>query len=162
MRLRSNINNTQFFNETFSSVIKFNGQLSNSNLDSSQKFYLGGATGVRAYPASEGGGSEGFLMNLELHKQLPANFSFLGFYDYGFAKQYVDDGNVFATGRNSFNMKGYGASVKWNGELGKIRPTLSLIWSRRIGENPNPQANGTDSDGSQPGNFYWMNGIVNF
>lgn len=162
MRLRSNINNTQFFNETVSSVIKFNGQLSNSNLDSSQKFYLGGATGVRAYPSSEGAGSEGFLMNLELHKQLPANFSLVGFYDYGFAKQYVHDGNIHATGRNSFNMKGYGASVKWNGELGKIRPTLSLIWSRRIGNNPNPQADGTDSDGSQPGNFYWMNGTVSF
>ncbi len=166
-RLRWNLNNTQFFNETISSVIKFNGQLTDSNLDSSQKFYLGGASGVRAYPSSEGGGSEGFLVNLELHKELPANLTLVGFYDYGFARQYVDNTNKItgaanATGRNGFNMKGYGASLEWRGDLGKIRPTVSLVWSRRIGNNPNPQADGTDSDGSEPGNFYWINGSINF
>lgn len=166
-RLKWNVNNTQFYTDTISSVIKFNGQVSDSNLDSSQKIYLGGATGVRAYPSSEGGGSEGFLVNLELHKELPANLTLVGFYDYGFARQYVDNtnkltGTANATGRNGFNMKGYGASLEWRGDLGKIRPTVSLVWSRRIGNNPNPQADGTDSDGSEPGNFYWINGSINF
>jgi len=166
-RLRWSLNNTQFFTDTVSSVVKFNGQLTDSNLDSSQKFYLGGATGVRAYPSSEGGGSEGFLVNLEVHKELPASLTLVGFYDYGFARQYVDNTNkstglANATGRNGFNMKGYGASLEWRGDLGKIRPTVSLVWSRRIGDNPNPQSDGTDSDGSQPGNFYWINGAINF
>ena len=166
-RLKWNLNNTQFYNDTLSSVVKFNGQLTDSNLDSSQKFYLGGATGVRAYPSSEGGGSEGFLLNLELRKELPASLTVIGFYDYGFARQCVDNANqstclANVTGRNEFNMKGYGASLEWRGDLGKIRPTVSLVWSRRIGDNPNPQSDGTDSDGSQPGNFYWINGTINY
>lgn len=167
-RLRWNLNNTQFFTDTISSVIKINGQLSDSNLDSSQKFYLGGASGVRAYPSGEGGGSEGLLFNLELHKELPANLTLVGFYDYGIARQYVDNINKFTgaanatTGHNAFNMKGFGASVGWRGDVGKVRSTISLVWSRRIGNNPNPQVDGTDSDGSKPGNFYWMNATFNF
>lgn len=168
-RLRWNLINTQFYTETIRSVVKFNGQLADSNLDSSQKFYLGGATGIRAYPSSEGGGSNGFLINLELHKELPGNFTVTGFYDYGHAKQYVDNsyktnGNSITVDgeKNSFNMKGYGASLEWRGDFAKFRPTVSLVWSKRIGHNPNPQSDGSDSDGSQPGDFYWVNGSINF
>ena len=161
-RLRWNINNTQFFTETISSVLKFSGQLSDSNLDSSQKFYLGGASGVRAYPTSEGSGSEGYLLSAALHKELSANLTATGFYDYGFARQYVDDGNLHATGRNSFNMKGYGTSMEWTGFVGSYRSTLSAIWSRRIGNNPNPQADGTDSDGTKHSNFYWLKASIVF
>lgn len=161
-RLRWNINNTQFFTETISSVLKFSGQLSDSNLDSSQKFYLGGASGVRAYPTSEGSGSEGFLLSAALHKELTASITAIGFYDYGFARQYVDDGNLHATGRNSFNMKGYGTSIEWAGFIGTYRSTLSAIWSRRIGNNPNPQVDGTDSDGTKHSNFYWLKASIVF
>ena len=161
-RLRWNINNTQFFTETISSVIKFSGQLSDSNLDSSQKFYLGGASGVRAYPTSEGSGSEGYLFSAALHKELSASLTATGFYDYGFARQYVDDGHLYATGRNSFNLKGYGTSVEWTGFIGSYRSTFSAIWSRRIGNNPNPQADGTDSDGTKHSNFYWLKASIVF
>ena len=166
-RLRWGINNTQFFTETISSVLKFSGQFSDSNLDSSQKFYLGGANGVRAYPTSEGSGSEGYLFSAELHKELTANFTALGFYDYGFARQYIDNTNnatgaVNASGKNSFNMKGFGASLEWTGFVGSYRSTFSAIWSRRIRNNPNPQVDGTDSDGSHPGNFYWFKGSMSF
>ena len=166
-RLRWSINNTQFFTETISSVLKFNGQLSDSNLDSSQKFYLGGASGVRAYPTSEGSGSEGYLLSAELHKELTANFTATGFYDYGFARQYIDNTNNStgaenATGKNSFNMKGYGTSIEWVGFIGPYRSTVSAIWSRRIRNNPNPQTDGSDSDGSHPGNFYWFKAAMSF
>jgi len=166
-RLRWNINNTQFFTETISSVLKFSGQLSDSNLDSSQKFYLGGASGVRAYPTSEGSGSEGYLLSAALHKELSANLTAIGFYDYGFARQYIDNTNNStglenATGKNSFNMKGYGTSIEWTGFVGSYRSTLSAIWSRRIGNNPNPQADGTDSDGTKHSNFYWLKASIVF
>ena len=61
----------QFLKNDYTLVIKGSGQLTDHNLDSSQKFYLGGPTGVRAYPSSEGSGSEGYLLNLELKKDLP-------------------------------------------------------------------------------------------
>jgi hemolysin activation/secretion protein len=166
-RLRWNINNTQFYTETISSVLKFSGQFSDRNLDSSQKFFLGGASGVRAYPISEGLGSEGYLFSAALHKELTANFTATGFYDYGFARQYIDNtnnatGGENATGKNSFNMKGYGASIEWTGFVGSYRSSMSAMWSRRIGNNPNPQADGTDSDGRQPGNLYWLKASIGF
>jgi hemolysin activation/secretion protein len=77
-------------------VIKGSGQLTDHNLDSSQKFYLGGPTGVRAYPSSEGSGSEGYLLNLELKKDLPFNLTGSIFYDEGYVRQNVD--NLDASG----------------------------------------------------------------
>jgi len=59
-------------------------------------------------------------------------------------------------------MKGYGTSIEWTGFVGSYRSTLSAIWSRRIGNNPNPQADGTDSDGTKHSNFYWLKASMSF
>jgi len=45
---------------------RFSGQLAGNNLDSSEKFGLGGSNGVRAYPVGEGYGDEGALTQVEL------------------------------------------------------------------------------------------------
>jgi hemolysin activation/secretion protein len=164
-RMRFNAIQTQFIKDDLSVIVKFNGQLSDKNLDSSQKFYLGGTSGVRAYPSSEGSGSEGFVFNAELRKELPRNFTLSGFYDFGYAKQYVDklrtDGIPIIIGntKNEFDLKGYGLALSWSGPF---RSNFSGMWARRIGNNPNPQATGTDSDGSHPGNFYWLQANINF
>lgn len=164
-RVRVNAIQTQFIKDDLSMIIKFNGQLSDKNLDPSQKFYLGGAYGVRAYPTSEGSGSEGFIFNAELRKELPRNFTLSGFYDFGYAKQYVDNtttlGNSITTGntKNAFNLKGYGLSLSW---AGPFRSNFTGLWARRIGSNPNPQTTGTDSDGSHTDNFYWLQANINF
>ncbi|WP_183085223.1 ShlB/FhaC/HecB family hemolysin secretion/activation protein [Trinickia fusca] len=42
------------------------GQLSSTNLDSAEKLYLGGPSGVRGYPVGEAPGDEGVLATLEL------------------------------------------------------------------------------------------------
>ncbi|WP_189342550.1 ShlB/FhaC/HecB family hemolysin secretion/activation protein [Candidatus Methylopumilus rimovensis] len=164
-RMRINAIQTQFIKDDLSMIIKFNGQLSDKNLDPSQKIYLGGAFGVRAYPTSEGSGSEGFIFNAEIRKELPRNFTLSGFYDFGYAKQYVDNTTTLGTSitsgntKNEFNLKGYGVSLSW---AGPFRSNLTGLWARRIGSNPNPQASGTDSDGSHPGNFYWLQASINF
>lgn len=41
-------------------------QLAGENLDSSEKFSLGGVNGVRAYPSGEGTGDEGWMVQVEL------------------------------------------------------------------------------------------------
>lgn len=46
------------------------GQVASSNLDSSERFSLGGASGVRAYPASEASGDLGYLLRGELRYDL--------------------------------------------------------------------------------------------
>jgi hypothetical protein len=127
--------------------------------------WVSGNSGVRAYPSSEGSGSEGFIFNAEIRKELPRNFTFSGFYDFGYAKQYVDNATTLGTSittgntKNEFNLKGYGLALSWSGPF---RSNFSGMWARRIGNNPNPQATGTDSDGSHPGNFYWLQANINF
>jgi hemolysin activation/secretion protein len=164
-RIRWNMNHTQFILNDLSAVIKANGQFSDSNLDSSEKLYLGGASGVRAYPASEGSGSMGYILNVELRKELPRNFTATGFYDFAYATQYVNNsdssGSTVTTGatRNAFNLKGYGLSVDWRGPYNSA---VSAIWAKRIGTNPNPATNGSDSDGSHKDNFLWLKASLSF
>ena len=57
-------------------------QWASKNLDSSEGFGLGGATGVRAYPQGEGGGDQGWLAQIELRYAIGA-FSPYVFYDAG-------------------------------------------------------------------------------
>ena len=61
---------------------RYSGQLANKNLDSSEKFNLGGFYGVRAYPLGEGTGDKGFLAQLEIRYAFDTVTPFL-FYDFG-------------------------------------------------------------------------------
>jgi hemolysin activation/secretion protein len=45
---------------------RVSSQWAGKNLDSSESFSLGGASGVRAYPSGEGNGDEGWLLQLEV------------------------------------------------------------------------------------------------
>ncbi len=78
----------QAVNHRLSAFVAINGQLASTNLDSSEKFSLGGANGVRAYPADEASGDEAWLMTSELHWLLPVGstkgtLKLIGFYDQG-------------------------------------------------------------------------------
>lgn len=50
--------------------LSLNGQFALANLDSAEKFWLGGANGVRAYPQGEAAGDDGYLANVELRYRL--------------------------------------------------------------------------------------------
>jgi len=55
----------------FSLAASFSGQLAGRDLDSSQKFYLGGPFGVMSYPVGDGGGDDGYLLTGKLSHTLP-------------------------------------------------------------------------------------------
>jgi hemolysin activation/secretion protein len=59
------------------------GQRSNKNLDTSEKFSLGGADGVRGYPQGEDIGDEGYMVNLELRQRFAPALQGILFYDAG-------------------------------------------------------------------------------
>lgn len=59
------------------------GQESNKNLYSSEKFSLGGAGGVRAYPQGEGSGDQGVMLNLEVRHRFQDTLQGIVFYDAG-------------------------------------------------------------------------------
>ena len=133
------------------------GQWSNNNLDSSEKFYLGGASGVRAYPSSEAGGSVGQLLNLELHWQLPTGVNLAVFYDYGRVVVNTHNDYTGANAVNDYGLQGAGLALQWRSSSGLA---MQATYARRIGDNPNPittDANrGADQDGTLYRDRFWL------
>lgn len=141
------------------------GQSASKNLDSSEKFQLGGPTGVRAYPVGEGLGDSGWLGSAELRysfKQTalgtPQAFAF---YDTGHITQYRNLWtNALAPDRpNSYSLSGWGLGASLNlSERGSLR----VLWAKKAGTNPNPTLTGTDSDGSNKSGRIWIVGTILF
>jgi hemolysin activation/secretion protein len=95
------------------------GQVAFKNLDSSQKFILGGPTGVRAYPVGEAPGDEGHAFTLESRFDIPfmpswAATQLVGFLDAGWVKLHRDlwpGAITSASGKNDYWLSGGGVGV---------------------------------------------------
>ena len=165
-RLHLNFSRNQFITDSVSLNFDASGQVANRNLDSSEKFYVGGINGVRAYPTSEGSGSEGYLFKVELYKFLPYNFNASIFWDKGHVKQYhlsklSPESTFKPVGPPNYSLEGYGASLAWSGPY---QSSLKATYSHRVGQNPNPSTinNVNDQDGSLNMNVYWLTGSIAF
>ena len=158
-KLRWNLSRQQVITQDIALYGQFSGQIADRNLDSSERFYLGGPGGVRAYPTNEGGGSEGRLAVAELRWRLPEGFSAAAFYDWGRVK--VNRNNDFAGGAalNSYVLKGHGVRFGWASPAGL---DLKVIWARRDGNNPNPTSSGNDQDGSLVRDRVWLTATLPF
>lgn len=158
-KLRFGASRQQVLTDTVSLFAGLSGQIASKNLDSSEKFYLGGSSGVRAYPASEGGGSEGQLLNLEVRTRLQENLTLTGFYDWGSVLVNKNNNIAGASALNSYDLKGMGLSLGWTSNDGlNVKATLA----RRLGDNPNPTPNGNDQDGSLNVNRFWLQANMPF
>lgn len=83
-------------------------QSASKNLDSSEKFVLGGISGIRAYPQGEAAGDQGWLASLELRYALMPGWQGSLFYDAGG----VDiNRQPFITGNNQRRLSGYGIGL---------------------------------------------------
>lgn len=155
--LRWRVARNQAFAPEWSVVAALSGQLADKNLDSAEKFYLGGPTGVRAYPVYEGGGSQGELLNLELHWTplfaRACDCEIYTFYDWGHIEQSVDNSFVGAASPNSYSLSGYGVGVAGTAPYGFH---VSALVGFRIGNNPNPTLTGKDQDGSSSQPRVWL------
>ena len=127
-------------------------QFADKNLDGSEKMYLGGMQGVRAYPTNEAGGSVGNLFSLEWQRHLLAErerLTLAGFYDVGNVTVNKDNNFKGAATTNKYSLSGYGL---WLGGRESVKGGLTtwrLVWSRRIGSNPGAYAaTGKDQDGT--------------
>ena len=158
-KLRYGISRQQALSEHLSIGAAVSGQAAGKNLDSSEKFYLGGYYGVRAYPASEAGGSSGQLLNLELRARLPARFSASAFYDWGQVTVNRDNAFQGAAELNRYSLKGAGLALGWTSPF---KASFQAVWARRIGANPNPTLNGSDQDGSLRKNRFWLQATLPF
>ncbi len=162
-KVRYALSRQQQLSNSVSLYTAFSGQWAHKNLDSSEKFYLGGSGGVRAYPSSEGGGSLGQMLNVELRWQLPEGMNLVGFYDHGRVTQNVNNSFAGAPALNSFALKGAGVALGWRYGSGLA---LQATYARRIGENPNPittQVNqGADQDGTFNRDRIWLTASLAF
>ena len=158
-KFRYAVSRRQVITDKLQVLASVSGQAANKNLDSSEKMYLGGPNGIRAYPANEGGGSSGQMVNLEARYALPLNLVMSGFYDWGHVT--VNHQNDFpgAAAINSVTLKGAGLSLGWTGLNGA---NVRVTWARRIGVNPNPTAAGLDQDGSHVRNRFWLSAGFSF
>ena len=159
-KLNGAISRSQAVLDWMSFVLSFSGQFAWNNLDSSEKFFLGGPSGVRAYPVSEGGGSNGQLTTAELRMKLPRNWELRLFHDQGRVKQYVDEFRDMSYAPNVLSYRGYGASLIWQGPRNM---TITATLARRIDDNPLPDtATGNDQDGTKKMNRLWLAASIPF
>ncbi|MDO9151890.1 MAG: ShlB/FhaC/HecB family hemolysin secretion/activation protein [Methylotenera sp.] len=113
----------------FSFLGRLSMQVASDNLDSSEKFGLGGINGVRAYPSGEGFGDEGSLARLELRYDIN-QFTPYAFYDIGTIKF---NHNEFSNGDNRRTVAGSGLGLRFN--TASWTADTSLAW-RNVGGNP--------------------------
>lgn len=111
-------------------------QWADKNLDSSERFGLGGPTGVRAYPVGEGNGDEGWLVQLELRYAMGAFSPYL-FHDSGWVKV---NAKPWSAGNNERSISGSGLGLRY--QEGSLSADLALAWR---GHGGVPQSDTTDN-----------------
>lgn len=143
------------------------GQFAGDNLDSSQKFVLGGPSGVRAYAVGEGSGDEGHAITLEVRYDLVsmpswATTQLIGFVDTGWVKlhkqPWLNSVNT-ATGKNDYMLSGLGVgfNVAKTGTY-----SLRASYAHTLDGNPGRSTTGKDTDGKSNDNRFWFQATVNF
>ena len=158
-KLRYSLSYQQDLARELVGYVGWNGQIADKNLDSSEKLYLGGPDGVRAFPSGEAGGSEGNVLSLELRWRASPDWVVTPFYDYG--EVLVNRYNSFV-GRavlNRYALEGSGVALTWQSPTGS---SVKLSWARRSQPNPNPTATGTDQDGTHLFDRIWLSANMVF
>ena len=135
------------------------GQYAGSNLDSSEKLQLGGAHGVRAYPAGEGSGDHGLKATFEGSYLITSSSRIgdvraIGFYDWGRIKQYKDSYSIPLDAPLSYNLSGWGLGLKF-GKSHEFDGAVTI--ATKTGTNPGADPlTGNDSDGSSSKTRIWF------
>ena len=152
---RMNMSRKNKINDKQQLLLSYQRQWANRNLDSSEKFGIGGASSVRAYPGGETSGSEASVFSMEWQHDLEWNkqaFKLSAFYDRGDVTKY----KYAAPTNNSYALEGVGL---WLGISVPNRWGQSqwrATWARRLGSNPGALSGGTDADGTYYLNRFWL------
>jgi len=147
--------------------LSMTSQFSLNNLDSSEKFSLGGPYGIRAYPVGEGSGDGGQLINAALRYNIPllsalGSFQLMGFYDAGHVVLRQTETPVSlgtATNLNDYWLQGAGVGLNYSfGSSFSAR----MSWAHVLGDNPGRSTMGFNSDGKADRSRYWLQGSLSF
>jgi len=159
VKLNASLARLQRLTHTTALWFSVTGQASNRNLDSSEKFSLGGAYGVRAYPSLEASGDSGWFASAELRRSLHPDWQAVLFCDHG-AVQLDHSGYNGAASPNTYGLTGCGVAL--NGALpGGIGVRAAL--ARRLHSNPAANAaTGNDADGTHRLTRLWLSAVKSF
>ena len=157
----------QKLNSFSKSYLKFNmrGQVSFDNLDNSEKIFLGGPYGIRAYPVAEGMGDRGIIVNLEWHQLLSQSLESYYFYDVGKIKINHHTWSGWNSDNpqlpNSYTLQGAGLGIIY-------RPSyinnayIDLNYAHKIGTNGGQSSSNKDNDQSSRKSRLWVNFVKEF
>lgn len=141
----------KYLNPRLSYSLSLNGQLASKNLDSSEKLFLGGASGVRAYPQGEAAGDNGYFFTGELRWNMPTpRLQLAAFFDNGHVT--VNKSSWNGSGENDRTLSGAGLGVIL-GRPGDY--TLRLDYAWKLGSES------AQSDTDKNGRF-WVRGSKYF
>ncbi len=159
-KLRGEYQYLHFLDNGHRLLLRLSGQASDRNLDSSEKFLLGGVNGIRAYPEGEAPADQALLARFDWvipvsAEALPGNLSGRLFVDAGTAWVLKDTrGGLASFGiPNHYNLAGVGIGVNWNLSKGL---TANLEGATKIGNNPGASLKGYDADGRDNNSRLWL------
>lgn len=137
-------------------------QVAPQNLDSSEKFTLGGPASVRAYPVNEANGDNGILTTAELRWHVLDQVRVIGFYDFGWVYQHTNPWlgwQPVVNQPNQYTLQGAGFGFTWSPvDWVQVKATMAHV----IGANRGRDANGNDADGAHDKLRTWLVGAVSF
>ena len=149
--------------------ISGSAQMASKNLNTSEKFGLGGPFGVRGYPVGEASGDEGWRISTELKRNLftSAQWGSVGpmlFYDTGSVTRYKrPDGIIEEDQTNSYRLSGWGAGIFAS------KPNtydFRLMWATKLGKNPGQRLDDEDrlidNDGTNSKSRLWATFTYSF
>jgi hemolysin activation/secretion protein len=160
LKLRGEYQYLHFLENGHRFMIRLSGQASDRNLDSSEKFLLGGVNGIRAYPEGEAAGDQALLARLDwivpvTAQSLPGSLSARVFLDAGTVWLLKDTrGGLAGFGvQNNYNLAGVGFGFNWSLPKGV---SANLEAATKIGSNPGASAKGYDADGRDNSSRVWL------
>ena len=151
-KVRVDYSRMQNFSATHRLQVRLSAQLASKNLDSSEKFSLGGSDGIRAFVQGEAAGDQAMLASVEYGYLLPwqttGRLEALAFVDAGRTQLNKTTWPGYQGTRpglpNSYTLSGAGVGLRWNLSNGLA---LQASLARQLGSNPGRLASGEDADG---------------
>jgi len=150
-KLLYGLSRQQLLTPTFSLYGAVNGQYSRDALDSSERYYLGGPDGVRAYPVNDGAGSRAVIATVELRWLLHPSFTAAAFEDWGRVTNFGDEPD--------YSLRAHGVSLEWRAPWSIF---VKASFASRHGQGSYARANDASQDGSRDRNRWWLQASMPF
>ena len=151
-----NLARTQRLNDQWTLLAAARGQVASKNLESSEKLFLGGISGVRAYPTGEAIGDSGFIVNVEVQREIAPQWIGSVFLDYGYIQLHQNPWANWQAGnptiQNKYGLSGAGLGATWQPNP---RVTVRAILAAPVGSNPGRDVNGRNSENARDAARLW-------